>query len=380
VTVRSAAFAAPIAAPVGWDIFYYAAADDLIDMSVDIPAHSVAAKVNAGAVSLGAAVGAPLTSITDVEEENHGVDLVDSATDVSIVWTFTLGANDEFRLGSDNGFDGDSIQVNVFNQTQKCIDKMNNNARKVGDAAQKSDSKCVKTIGSDATACVDLINDEKTENKEAKLDSDYASLCDPVPAWGVNSGSCCEGGTAEGAVCADNVDCTGGACTEGACIGAAADAGANDLAHDLYGASVLVSADKPTAKCQQAVTKTLGKLYATRWKAFRSCKKENFPVIAGDFQLKLACLSPQPDDTGKIAGAVSKLGDAVQKKCVDKGVTGVGTFFPGECTAEADGTFATCMSVRASCRFCLAVNEADAIDPPFDCDSFDDLTANGSCP
>lgn len=379
ITVKSSAFAAPIAAPIGWKAYYYAAVDDLVDMSVDVPSHSVAAKTNNNAVTVGTAVGAPLLSAADVEEEASGVDAT-SASDVSLVWTITLGANDEFHVGSDNDFDGDSIQVDVFNQTQKCIDKMNNSARKVADAAQKSDNKCLKEIGMDATACVDNIADEKTDRKEAKLDADFATICDPVPAYGVNGDSCCEGGTGEGSACVADVDCGGGICTPGACIGAAADAGAGDLSHDLFGPTVAVSADKPTAKCQQAVSKALGKLYTTRWKSFRGCKKDNFAIIAGDVILVAACLDPQPDLDGKILKSIGKLGDAAQSKCVDKGVTGLGALFAGECTGAPDNGIATCLSQRASCRFCIAVNEADDIDPPLDCDTFDDAIANASCP
>jgi hypothetical protein len=379
VTVKSTAFGAPIASPTGWKIHYYAAADDLVDMTVDIPAHSVAAKINNGAVTLGTATGAPLLSATDVEAEASAVD-ANAASDVSLVWTITLGANDEFRLGSDNDFDGDSIQVDVFNQTQKCIDKMNNSARKVADAAQKSDNKCLKEIGMDVTACVDNLADEKTEKKEAKLDADFATICDPVPAYGVNGSSCCEGGTGEGSTCVADVDCGGGICTPGACIGAAADAGAGDLSHDLFGPTVAVSADKPTAKCQQGISKSLGKIYTTRWKSFRGCKKDNFAIIAGDAMLKVVCLDPQPDLDGKILKSIGKLADAAQKKCVDKGVTGLGALFPGECTGAPDNGIATCLSQRANCRFCIAVNEADDIDPPLDCDTFDDALANASCP
>jgi hypothetical protein len=35
---------------------------------------------------------------------------------------------------------------------------------------------------------------------------------------------------------------------------------------------------------------------------------------------------------------------------------------------------------RVACRFCRAIDVADAIVPPLDCDLFDDATSNASCP
>jgi hypothetical protein len=381
ITVKSPTAVDAIAAPLGWDIFYYATVDDVIDMSVDVPTHSVAAKLNAGAITLGTLNGPALTSITNVEEELHGVDPANGfSTDVWLVWTISLGANDEFRVGSDNGFEGDSIQVNVFNQTQKCIDKMNNNARKVGDAAQKSDAKCTKEDGMDVTTCVDNPADEKTVKKIDKLTGDFLAFCSVVPAWGVNGDLCCVGGPGPGDLCTDSLMCGGGTCEGGGCIAAATDGAANDLTHDLFGGTVVISADKITAKCQEAATKALGKLYAGHWKAFRSCKKDNFATITDDLLLRSTCLEPEPDPDAKIAKLETKLSDSFQKKCLDKGLTGLGALFPGACSAEADGAFGACATRQAACRFCVSANEADAIVPPVDCDLFDDAIANTTCP
>lgn len=380
VTVKSTAFAGAIAAPVGWDIFYYAATDDLVDMSVDIPSHSVAAATNGGALTLGTLAGAAINSITGIGDENHGVDPSNTAADVVLVWTMTLGANDEFKVPSDGGLDGDSIQVNVFNQTRQCIDKMNNGARKVGDSAQKIDVKCTKEVGMDVTACVDNDADEKTDKKVQKLVDDFASQCDPVPAWGVESASCCVGGTGDGDPCADAATCGGGTCPDGGCLAAATDAAANDLAHDVFGASVVISSDKTTAKCQQAAAKAAGKLYTTRWKEFRGCKRDNFPTILGDLTLRAICLEPQPDADGKILDREEKLVSAIQKKCIDKGLTGIGAILPGACSAAADNAVGACLVRQAACRFCVSANAADAIVPAVDCDEFDDAASNGTCP
>ena len=106
----------------------------------------------------------------------------------------------------------------------------------------------------------------------------------------------------------------------------------------------------------------MGKLLVERWKVFRKCKKDNFSTIANDGDLISICLGPpQPDPSAKITKRVTKLNDDVLK-CIDKGVTPVGPNFPGDCTSALDGAFTDCVSERASCRFCLAINIAEVIE------------------
>jgi hypothetical protein len=316
-----------------------------------------------------------------IDLEASGANPSDSATDVRIVFTFTPGPDDEIRLPDNNGFDGKSIEVDVFNQSAKCVDQMNNRARRVGQLAGKSDSKCVKKGTGDVTACVDDPVEPKTDKQEQKLIEKFADTCAPVPAWGVNGLSCCEGGANDGAPCLSPAACTGGTCTAGACISAAAEAGAGAITHDLFGATVDVSSDRDTAQCQGKVIQSAGKLYTGRWKAFRKCKKDNFTLITGGADLISVCLGPpQTDVKNFIGSALGKLIDAVQSKCVGKGVSPVGAAFPGVCTAAADVDFAGCVDRRVACRFCRAINVADAIVPPLDCDLFDDGASNASCP
>ena len=45
----------------------------------------------------------------------------------------------------------------------------------------------------------------------------------------------------------------------------------------------------------------------------------------------------------------------------------------------ADDAFDECVDQRTACMFCRAVNRADAITPPADCDLFDDEVSNASC-
>ena len=165
----------------------------------------------------------------------------------------------------------------------------------------------------------------------------------------------------------------------GACISGAAEQAANEATHGLF-AGTVNAAGGNTGKCQKGVAKRAGKLLVERWKVFRSCKKDNFSSISNDTDLVTTCLGPpQPDPKGKIGKRATKLSDEITK-CVDKGVSPVGPAFPGECTGAADGAIATCICQLVSCEFCTAINVADEIVPPLDCDLFDDGAANASCP
>jgi hypothetical protein len=181
-------------------------------------------------------------------------------------------------------------------------------------------------------------------------------------------------------VCDSPAACPGGSCVGGACISAAAEAAAAAVAHDLFGASVDVSADRKTAACQAKVLWRTAKLHTARWRAFRKCKKDNFSLISGDTDLVKICLGPpQRDSKGSISRELSRLKEKLQTVCVQKGVTPVGPQFPGRCTGASDAAFADCIAARIACRFCLAANISDAIVPPLDCDAFDGGSA-GSCP
>jgi hypothetical protein len=384
ITVNSSAFPV-LGPPLGWAVFYNGHADDAAAAAVNIPSHSVQALVNAGALSLTTLAGTAIVAADDIDLMSSGVNDTDSATDVRVIFTFTAGPDDEIRLPDNNSVDGDAIQVSVFNQAFKCVDKMNNLSRKVLDKAQKSDAKCVsdgaKAGGLDETTCVDNPAEEKTEKAEAKLLEQFTTLCAPsVPPWGINAGKCCEGGANDGNACVIDLACSGGSCVRGACMSGAAEDAANAAAHDLFGPSVLVTDGDAVGKCQKKIIKRMGKLLVERWKVFRKCKKDNFSVIANDNDLITTCLGPpQPDGAGKIAKRLTKLGEEVTK-CIDKGVTTVSSAFPGDCNAVANGAFAGCVSERVSCRFCLAINIADDIGPPLNCDAFDDGVANASCP
>ena len=379
VTVNTSSFAAT-GLPLGWTASYVGSADDAMGGAVDIPSHSVAVSINGGTIPLTTLTGSPIIAPTAIDLESSGANPSDSATDVRVVFSFAPGPDDEIRLPDNNGFDHKSIEVDVFNQSHSCVDRMNNGARRVARTAENSDTKCLKRGTGDVTACVDDPLEPKTQNKEQKLLADFATFCVPVPAWGVNGTTCCDGGSNDGSPCAAPAACPGGSCVGGACISAAAERGAGAITHDLFGATVNVASDRVAAKCQNKVMKLTGRVYIARWKAFRKCKKDNFSLITGDADLVTVCLGPpQSDARNIISRRQARLADRVQSQCVGHGVTPVGAQFAGLCSAAADGVFADCVSARVACRFCQAANVADRIVPPLDCDGFDDGVSNSSC-
>lgn len=381
VTLKSSLAPTTYGAPLGWDLFYNASVDDPVDSVVDVPSHQVETLIAGGTIPLAVLPGLPLTAPSTIALEENGAVAMGSASEAWIRWTFTLGPNDEMLVPSDGGFDGESIQVNIFDHSQKCVDKMNNGARKIVKVAQKLDTKCLKASTGVATPCVDEPGDVKTVKKQRKLVDNYSLKCAPPAAWGVNRLSCCfGGGSNDGSICSDESTCGGGDCAAGACIAEVAEAAANELTHELYGAEVVSASDPKARKCQRSVSKAAGNLLVEHWKAFRLCKRDQFAAIADDADLRAVCLEPEPDPKGKIAEREEKLAIAVDAACLDKGVTSLGSQFPGACAGVADGDFAVCVSERARCRFCRSANFADAIVSPLDCDLFDDGTENSSCP
>jgi hypothetical protein len=381
VTVTSDPFPTALAPPLGWNLFYNATVDDALSGVVNVPSNGAEGRVNAGAALVGSITGPAIAAPTLIDLEAGAVDTTDTAPDMTLVLTFTADPQDEFLVPTDDGFDGTSIQFEIFNTNQQCVDKMNNDARIVADKAWKSDFKCIRLgESSDVTTCVDNPEDEPTEKKNAKLVQHFPEFCPAVPPWGVNRLSCCDGGTTDGAVCSAAVPCGGGGvCTQGLCIGVAAENGINELTHALFGATVMAGADAQQ-KCQQIIQKFAGRLFTERWKTLRLCKRDSFASILSDADLVTTCLGPpQPDPKDKIAKRQEKLALKVQKLCIDEGVTPVGAAFPGDCTAVADGVFDECVGQRTACAFCRAINRADAIVPPADCDLFDDGVTNASC-
>ncbi len=390
VTIRSDdPFPAPVGAALGWRLYYNGDVADPTPANVDVTGHSAGLFVNGAPTPLTSLVIPDLNTSGDPPvafgaSAPPGSDALGSATSAQLVVMFTLGAADELRLPQNPDTETDGLQGAIFNHDAKCANLMNKSAGSVASAEQKGDVKCVKDLpntGGDATACVDSL-DEKGEKAEAKLLDKFADFdCGQAAAWGVNAGSCCNGGPNDGDACLIDLQCGTGTCTDGGCIGGAAQTAANDFAHDLFGASVVIGADD-VGKCQEKVFLQASKAIGSVWKKLASCKKKSAGSISDNAALVTVCLNPLATDP---KAQFAKMEPKVLKeatKCEESGVTPVAAQFTGTCTTSPSaGAFATCVTNLARCDFCLGVQVADDIAPgDIDCDLFDDAVANASCP
>jgi hypothetical protein len=359
LTVNRSPFPEGVGPPLGWSISYSGSAGDPTPDVVDIPAHSVTLDVPA--VLLESVVGTAITLTDDIALYNSAVVVPGQATEMQAVFAFTAGPGDQILLPQDETFAATAIFVRVFNQEDRCIDKMNNKARQLVKKVAKEAEKCVKNVarggGGPSTQCTTDLTSSKIDVAENRLLDSYVSSCGsiPLPAWGV--------------------------CDTAPCISGAAIQAGKDLALDVFGGTALIGTAE-VGNCQRFVVKHAGKVLAARWKEFRSCKRSNLSSITDDPSLVGTCLGPpQSDSAGNILDAEQDLASRVASKCISPGVVPVGSAFPGGvCSEELDGNFAACVSTRAACRVCLGINVADAIDPALDCDLFDDFSANASCP
>lgn len=152
------------------------------------------------------------------------------------------------------------------------------------------------------------------------------------------------------------------------------------FADDLFGdidpnAGIkLCAGDKLGCKCQGAVAKASGKLYATRIKTYNKCKKDGLKNKTTPFTAVASmdeCLAL--DLKGKIGKAETKLEGGITKKCA--GVTT--PFAAGECASLTGTALADCLEVRVRCRVCLTAQASDSL--TIDCDDFDNGFDDLSC-
>jgi hypothetical protein len=96
----------------------------------------VEALINSGATSLVTVAGTAITVADDISLEAEGVHPTANATDMSAVFAFSPGPGDRILLPN-------SIEVTVFDQSGRCIDRMNNDARKIA-LRHRPDGKCAR--------------------------------------------------------------------------------------------------------------------------------------------------------------------------------------------------------------------------------------------
>jgi hypothetical protein len=252
---------------------------------------------------------------------------------------------------------------------QKCVNDLNKRGAALLKVQGRANLACLKNasngktdrLGSPATATDCLTNDvgAKLARGAAKLAGREAKLCalDPQPAFAMTS-------------------------TE--VIAAAASSEGSGLMGDAFGdltSAVAEKASDPTgARCQQDGVKRMNAVVDALFKA--TLKHQKVVLLAKDSQppgsaaqLGEALLA-HVDAAGsaKVDKKVAALLKGVTSRCVGVDVLGA---FPG-CAAAEPGALASCLEGVARCRFCRALAAFD--DMPLECDTFDDGSANLSCP
>jgi hypothetical protein len=237
----------------------------------------------------------------------------------------------------------------IVKDDQKCIDKANNGLGKLG-----------KTQAKENTGCVKNATKGKEPNPEGCLSAD-----------------------AKGKVAKAKTKIVGCPTAAIPIIEATAEAAfedrAREVAHDLFGADLnaagLTTATKDDGKCATAVMQKSGDILAEKGKAFRSCKKDGMKAgtITDPASLQAECLpvSGIPDPKGKIAKRVTKLGDAIAKKCLAPNPQ----LANGSCGGLTGTALRDCADAWVECRVCEAINAADGLST--DCNAFSGVQCEG---
>lgn len=152
------------------------------------------------------------------------------------------------------------------------------------------------------------------------------------------------------------------------------------LVADLFGtnldaAVILRSNDKYGALCQEAILAGAQAWASKARRLFILCKKNGLlaNTLRSASGLEGCFESVLGDPSGKLNRTSNRMAKAVDGPCAS---TDLATAFPGVCSGAVD--LAACVTTRAACRSCRALNGFDALNE--DCDLFDDGISNASCP
>jgi hypothetical protein len=259
-------------------------------------------------------------------------------------------------------------QVQTANQ-QKCLNGINKAGANVAKAQGKENAHCLKDAGNakippgTAQSCLTADASGKVQKKEDKTTAIDAASCTPPPSFGFTGAST---------------------------VNAAGSNSEVELIGDVFGgnldpAVISCGSNKPGCLCQQKVLGVVEKLGDVKLGIFVKCKKAALKAGVSSGTALEDCInnagtagSIAADTNGKVLKAVTKLNDAVTKKCETPGVT-AGSF-PGKCTGltgMTNPTLGSCLDQQVECRVCQLLNQADAL--TVDCDLFDNGTADASC-
>ncbi len=143
----------------------------------------------------------------------------------------------------------------------------------------------------------------------------------------------------------------------------------------LDDAIVPMANDPAAADCQTAVAKGYERVAWTRYRQFLACKKVGLKDGSIEDAIALeACMVADPDE--KLLAEQAEFAELAAKRC--QGVV-LPNLFPGDCASEAadPAALAACISRRADCHTCVALNDMDRL--LHNCDVQDNGVVDGSC-
>jgi len=251
---------------------------------------------------------------------------------------------------------------------QQCIQKLNEAGAALVKAQHLVDQKCLadaakgSLVGVTAQDCLTADLKGKVAKARAKTLSGESKKCKPgnLPPFAYETG---------------------------AVVNVAGSAEPIALMADLFGPTldtvvIPKAVDKKGAKCQAETTKATNTLMN---RLFKVTLKEKKALLAGKpdgtlarsdaaLQLQLEQFL-EADAEGKIEQKEIALREAVRKSCAP---VALDVAVPGCAPSATLNELSACATAFARCRFCRAFNAFDGL--AFDCDGFDDATANASCP
>lgn len=137
---------------------------------------------------------------------------------------------------------------------------------------------------------------------------------------------------------------------------------------------VRLGGDKLAAKCQGEVLKRTHKLLDVAWKEASAAANAALEAGAANGGGVVVAVESALAASARFTRAERQLVSKAEKKCAEVSAP---VIFRGVCTAATTTEVAICAGERVRCRLCLALVDLEAL--PFDCDLFDDGTANLSC-
>jgi hypothetical protein len=256
---------------------------------------------------------------------------------------------------------------------QKCITKLNRDGLKTHETQAKINRKCVKDVGkgkvlpSAAEACLTSDPQGQVMKRQGKTNTAESSFCtgSGIPNYGY---------------------------TSAATVNTAAVQAEIDLMHDMFGNPVdnnLFACDPNVNEClcQRNMINRIEEVMQVIGRVFQACKKSGLKAtlggitspagLQGCFDDPGTALSVVTDPGGQIADTVGFMTGTLNQEC-EATTSTANSFSGGVCNGLTGSAAQDCIVRRVRCRACLMINAFDGITS--DCDTFDNGTADASCP